>query len=429
MVWTVRCVLIVGFLIPFLSPGIRGQEALASREAVRVFLDCQARGCRDFDFNRREIPWVSWVRDRRDADVHILVASTEAGGGTSYDITFLGRRRFTGEDTQLKLMSSSTDTSDERRRRLSERFKHGLLGYAARTDSADRLRVVFDAGDGESPTEAGDTQSGRDNDPWNLWVYSIRLGGRFSGESLRTSTTFNGGISARRTSVAWKFDMSADVRYRETEFDLAESTETSIVRSSSADALIVKTTGAHWGIGLRAGVSSSTFNNEDLRIRIQPAIEYDIFPYSASSERLLTLQYRIGPSVVRYDRETIFGKLEETLYEQSLTAGLEMTQPWGSANMSLSGTTFVDDFGTNALSVFGSVDFRIVRGLNLSVFGSASRVRNQVFLASKGATDTDILLRRQALETSFRYSTSFGLSYTFGSIFNNIVNPRLRSGF
>ena len=63
------------------------------------------------------------------------------------------------------------------------------------------------------------------------------------------------------------------------------------------------------------------------------------------------------------------------------------------------------------------------------MFGTASRVRNQVFLPSGGATDTDILLRRQALETSFTYFTDFSLSYTFGSIFNNIVNPRLRGGF
>ncbi len=429
MVRIVRFVWIVGCLTVFFSPSARGQEPPSSREPVRVFLDCQAPGCRDFDFNRREIPWVSWVRDRQDADIHILVTSTVAGGGTSYEITFLGRRRFTGEDTQLTHMSSSTDTSDERRRGLAERFKHGLLGYVARTSSAARLSVVFDAGEGETPNGEADVQTEQADDPWNLWVYSIRLGGTFSGQSLLTSTSFNGGLSARRTSAAWKFEVATDLRYSETEFDLAESTETSIVRRSSGNVLIVKTAGLHWGIGLRAGVSSNTFLNEDLRIRIQPAIEYDIFPYDESSKRLFAFQYRIGPSLVDYDQETVFGKNEETLYEHSITALLALTQPWGSASVSFSGSSFVDDFGKNALSVFGSANFRIVRGLSLRVFGTASRVRNQVFLPSGGATDTDILLRRQALETSFTYFTDFSLSYTFGSIFNNIVNPRLRGGF
>jgi len=36
----------------------------------------------------------------------------------------------------------------------------------------------------------------------------------------------------------------------------------------------------------------------------------------------------------------------------------------------------------------------------------------------------DVLLRRYALETNYNYWTSIGFSYSFGSIFNNIVNPR-----
>jgi hypothetical protein len=32
--------------------------------------------------------------------------------------------------------------------------------------------------------------------------------------------------------------------------------------------------------------------------------------------------------------------------------------------------------------------------------------------------------RRQQLATRYSYFTSFGLTYTFGSIYNNVVNPR-----
>jgi len=35
-----------------------------------------------------------------------------------------------------------------------------------------------------------------------------------------------------------------------------------------------------------------------------------------------------------------------------------------------------------------------------------------------------VLLRLRELETQFEYFTSFGLTYTFGSIYNNVVNPR-----
>ncbi len=48
----------------------------------------------------------------------------------------------------------------------------------------------------------------------------------------------------------------------------------------------------------------------------------------------------------------------------------------------------------------------------------------RVDLAAGGVTDEDILLRRRELATSFRYFMSMGFSYTFGSRFANVVNPR-----
>ncbi len=44
------------------------------------------------------------------------------------------------------------------------------------------------------------------------------------------------------------------------------------------------------------------------------------------------------------------------------------------------------------------------------------------------ATDEEIVVRQRQLATSFRYYTSFGISYRFGAIFNNVVNPRFGGG-
>ena len=41
-----------------------------------------------------------------------------------------------------------------------------------------------------------------------------------------------------------------------------------------------------------------------------------------------------------------------------------------------------------------------------------------------GATRDDILLARQQLATAYQYQMSVGLTFTFGSIFNGVVNPR-----
>jgi hypothetical protein len=41
----------------------------------------------------------------------------------------------------------------------------------------------------------------------------------------------------------------------------------------------------------------------------------------------------------------------------------------------------------------------------------------------------DILLRIRQMETQFSYYFSGGFSYTLGSIYNNVVNPRFGSYF
>ena len=54
-----------------------------------------------------------------------------------------------------------------------------------------------------------------------------------------------------------------------------------------------------------------------------------------------------------------------------------------------------------------------------------SRLRDQLFLPRGTLRDEDILLRRRQLETNYRYFTSVGITYRFGSIFDNVVNTRL----
>jgi hypothetical protein len=51
-------------------------------------------------------------------------------------------------------------------------------------------------------------------------------------------------------------------------------------------------------------------------------------------------------------------------------------------------------------------------------------VRNQIALARGALTQEEILLRQRELATDYRYFVSGGISYRFGSIFNNVVNTR-----
>jgi hypothetical protein len=142
----------------------------------------------------------------------------------------------------------------------------------------------------------------------------------------------------------------------------------------------------------------------------------------------VTLQYGIGIYQASYTEETVFGKLEETLLRQYAVLSVDFRQPWGSANVSGNAQSYLHDSSLHRLGFNGYLNIRLMRGLDLNVGGGYSRPRDQLSLARGDATDEDILLQLRQLQTDYSYDFSFGLSYRFGSIFNNIVNPRFRAG-
>jgi hypothetical protein len=91
------------------------------------------------------------------------------------------------------------------------------------------------------------------------------------------------------------------------------------------------------------------------------------------------------------------------------------------------GSQFLHDLGLWSVSLSGDLEFRIFRGLNLEVGGNVNFIEDQIFLSREGLSDEDILLGRFERPTDKSYQLFVGISYEFGSIFNNVVNNRFDS--
>ena len=124
---------------------------------------------------------------------------------------------------------------------------------------------------------------------------------------------------------------------------------------------------------------------------------------------------------------TIYNKLNEKLFSESLGIAYKTIQKWGNINIYISGQHYFHDFSKNSLNTSVSAEIRIVKGLSFNIYGSYSFIRNQLSLPKSGANQQDVLLKQKELATNFNYYFSFGLSYTFGSIYNNVVNPRFNN--
>ncbi|NIR42932.1 MAG: DUF481 domain-containing protein [Gemmatimonadetes bacterium] len=416
----VRALTLSASLLAAATGSANGQEAgAAESEALRVFMDCRSRFC-DFDFFRREIRFVNYVRDRRDAQVHILVTTRRTGGGgDEFTIELIGRQDLAGHADTLYYFSSDTDTEDEIRTGLTRTIRLGLVRYSVLADATRGLEVVYDAPD------TATTEAQVPYDPWDYWIFRIRVGGNLRGEELQSGFQGNMSLSANRTTEDWKIETGLNGFYAEDEFELSDdSTVTSFARDYGGWFFIARSVSEHWSVGSLMEGGTSTFRNYDLRSTIGPGIEYNIFPYSESTRRELTFRYFVAVNYYDYEEITIFDETTEFRPSQSLEVSYSLRQPFGTVSVSVEGSHFLDEPKQHRIDLRGWLNIRLVRGLQLNLNGSFSRIKDQIFLSREGATDEEVLLRRRELGTDFRYRLGFSLSYTFGSIFNNVVNPR-----
>lgn len=386
---------------------------------IRVFVDCNR--CDD-DYLRKEVTFIDYVRNREDADVHVLVTTQpNGGGGSQWTLKFIGLKRYQGQDQTLTYNTAQNATGDEIRSGFAEVFRLGLVRYAAESSIADRLRVTFKKQEG--------TAAASKKDRWNYWVFRIGGGGNLNGEESSRSRSFRSSLSANRTTDAWRITFNASGNYRDNKFTFddengVKQTIVSVSRNLDGGSSVVKSLTQHWSVGAEGRANSQTFRNFVLRTNLDAGIEYDVYPYSESTRRMLTFQYLVGHQYNRYREITIFDKLREQQLRQRGEVGVSLRQPWGSVTARMNYQQFLTAPSKYSLGAFGGANVRVFKGFSVNMFGEFSRTRDQIYLPRGVATTEEVLLRQRQLATGYEYFLNFNVSYSFGSIFNNIVNPR-----
>lgn len=396
-------------------------ERASSR--LRVFLDCPRFVC-DSDHVRRQITYVEWVRDRQLADVQIIVTRQgTSGGGERITADFVGRDEFEGRERRLQYTASASEPEQETREGVVRILEQGLLGYLAGRPAAEQLDVVYR---GEQ-TEGGETTSPAE-DPWNRWVFETSVGGFLNDGGRRTSYSLDGGLSANRTTKEWKIDLGLSGSYERSEFLIPRGGDTTEVVSTEerleANTLLVNSLGPHWSIGGHGSVGQFSRRNQDLAVTAGPALEWNLFPYAQSTRRQLTVLYAVTGNAYSYRDSTVFGKLSEQRLRHTLNVSFDVTEPWGEIGVSVEGRHFLDDIEQNRLTLSGSLQLQVVEGLSIRLFGSGSRVRDQIYLSREEVSPSEVFTGEREFATDFEYRASLNLSYTFGSALSDVVNTR-----
>ncbi|HEU4721054.1 MAG TPA: hypothetical protein VFS59_06795 [Gemmatimonadaceae bacterium] len=404
--------------LALVAPALQAQPA---GRAFSLFLDCRDLYCEP-DFYRQEISFTDHVRDRTAADVHLLVTQQQTGGGgNAYTLAFYGQRKFDGVSDTLTLVVPQGSTEDERRRALVRRIRLGLARYLARTPEAEQAAVTL-ASSGSTATP----RAARDR--WNAWVFQTEAQVYLERERSSSETELDFDVRADRITERWKTRMRIGEDYNDESFNIDGERVTSVRRNFSGSLLQVRSLGRHWSAGIRLGAGSSTFRNQRLGVVISPAVEYDLYPYAEATRRQLYIQYAVGGRFFRYEDTTVYFKTRETLPFESLHLSYMQKQTWGSLQAQVAGYHFLHDLGKSRLNFNAGANVRIVKGLAFQFSGRYAVIHDQLYLPKGDLTREEVLLRQTQLATGYQASVFAGLSYTFGSVFNNIVNPRFSIG-
>ena len=417
--------------IAVLTPGssLEGQtpgEENGGDESGRpmVFWDCQGPQCNS-TYYRTEIPWVNWVRDPQDAHLHVIMTSQNTGtGGREYRLDVMGREPYADYEDQTLYQALSTDTDRERLDGVTYALSVAFARFAQYAGFRDIVRFE-PGGGGGALSSLGIVSSEEVQDPWGLWVFRVNGNGNFSGESAQANRRFQGGLSASRVTPTWKQRYRLFVNYNFLERELSDGELFVDTRTDwNANTTVVYSVAEHWSVGFTSRIGRDVRQNQRWTARLTPGLEYSFFPYEEATRRSLTAFYAIGPEHFDYFEETQDLLFEETRFQQRLSIDFSQRQTWGDAGISLEGSHYLHDVARNNLELRGDLSVRITRGLEADFGASYEFVADQLYLPLAELSDEEILTGVRRIATDKEYRVSFGLSYEFGSIFNNVVNNR-----
>lgn len=392
------------------------QQDTIKKDAPNVYLDCPFCNSQQRNHIKRELDYVNYMRDRKDADVHIMITREgAANGGHRFSLYIIGQRDYSHMGDTLRFNVGPQASEEQTRQKALHALRNGMAPYLLKTPLWENMSVQYS---GEEETEGV-------KDKWNYWVFEIAADGRVNGEESTRGYDVEGELKANKVTkdIKLQFEFDADNSRQVYEVDDSE-TITSIHRSYDFDGLAVWSLSRHWSAGGFTGLRSSTYENLDLAYNAAPALEFNVFPYSQSTTRQLTILYRPGFVHNSYRDTTIFNRMSQDLFRESLKVNYEVRKEWGSIDLSMDFSHYFHDFSKNRLNFHSSFNVNVARGLNVYFYGGGSLIHDQISLPQGDATREEILTRQQQLATSYNYYTGFGVSYTFGSMYNNIVNPR-----
>ena len=394
------------------SFSLKGQNQLP-----KFYIKCER--C-DNNFLKNEISYVDHVRDQGLADIQLFIyRNRNANNGNRYTLDYIGANQFSDNKISLTLDTNPKMTRDEIRNSLKRKIELGLIHYLMKTDIADNILISIDSQ--ISNVNSNESSS----DKWKNWVFQTAGEANFENETSRKQSNFEIQFDADKVTDKIKLQIDLDFEQSNNRYENDDNTFISKRNRKNLTIKSVWSINDKWSTGVIAGLGGDTYQNINFRHWVQPAIEYSFFPYNEFVRREMVINYGIGYGYRNYIEETIYNKFEEYVYVHQIGFETRFRQPWGEIYARLSGKSFLQEPSKNSMRLNCWFSIRVFEGLSFRIGGEIELIRDQISLPKGNASIEDLLLQQKEIATDFYSEFRVGLSYTFGSAFNNYLNSRL----
>ncbi|MEM0991498.1 MAG: hypothetical protein AAF847_06820 [Bacteroidota bacterium] len=392
-------------------------KANGNDEEINIFLDCSF--CNDSQI-KQELDYLNFAVDAYRSNLHILLNRQRlASGGNQYNLEIIGREQWTGEKVSFQFNSQPTMTSFEENQLIIAKLKIGIAPFLAKTALQEGLNLEVKKPDNSvarvTPYESF----------WRNWIYEVGSNLSWDSEAVRSNLRFRADADIDNVTPEWRVRLRPFYSYSRQSVDTESGKAIAVRESRYFSGSVVKSISDHWSVGFFNSYYSNNYNNINLDIWIAPAIEYSVFSYDEVPMKEFTVAYRVGYLSRSYIEETIYSLMEEQRYRHMLNIDLRMRRPWGNIFAGISGSNYLDDWTQNRISLRGRFSVRIYKGLSVNFGGNYQIINDQISLPKGNISLEELLLAQRQVATDFEAGMNFGINYTFGALYNNIVNTRL----
>ncbi|HIP26604.1 MAG TPA: hypothetical protein EYG80_02995 [Flavobacteriaceae bacterium] len=389
-------------------------NAQKNEKTLKIFLDCEY--C-DTAHYKQELEYVEFVRDRKYADVHIFFTTqNNATNGDKYNIEFTGKNKYKDIKDNLIFSTTGETTTEEKREIILQNLRLGLIRYWIANGLKDKITLEL-----KSERKADEKE---EKDPWNKWTFRVGARGWFNGQESNYSRNVNGNLTIKQVKEKNKFSLRLGINNNKSVYKFDDEEIISERKSSFIYANDIYSVSNHLSLGMFVNAGNSLYSNKAFYYSIKPGIEYNLFDYKESEKKSVYINYKMGYVFNRYYEETVFNKNEELLWQHNLELGASLVEKWGNVSGYITYRSYLHDTTLNGFRTSLDTSLRLFKGFSLNLYASYGLSHDQINLRALGASREDILLQKQQIKSGYSYYGSVGLSYTFGSIYNTIVNPR-----